>query len=121
MGFSEHSFFIISTSEARRASYLISISNYFPLAQSDRNKMADCDHPHLGHRKMPVFHLRSYASPSRYLFYSLVRWSVLVTCRLAVGYRTDSTDGAGKDALGLPPFLPLLYSQPSHSWVYEPS
>jgi len=32
MGFSEHAFFIISASEAHRASYLISISNYLSLA-----------------------------------------------------------------------------------------
>jgi hypothetical protein len=61
--------------------------------------------------KCPSLTSGSYASPSTYFFYSLVRWSVLVTCMLAVITFTAWTARmSGCDTLRLPPFFPLLYS-----------
>jgi len=72
---------------------------------------------------MPIFHLRELRFPFKvFLLFScpLVCFGHLYVSSDNL-HRTDSTDGAGNDTLGIPPFLPLLYSQPSHSWVYEQS
>jgi hypothetical protein len=72
---------------------------------------------------MPVIHLRQLRFP----FKVLQPLSCPLVCfgHLYVSsdtfHLTESKDGAGNVTLGLPPFFPLLYSQPSHSWVYEPS